>query len=66
MRDIFKMSYKIDKYKKEIRLFGEKFIENNKDKCIIIYKGEISFIKEFIFKKDIDLKKEKKNRDNFN
>ena len=60
MRDIFKMSYKINKYKKEIRLFGEKFIENNKDKCIIIYKGEISFIKEFIFKKDIDLKKQKK------
>ena len=41
------MKYKIDKDKK-IRIFGDLFVENNKDKCKIIYKGKEEEIKSYI------------------
>ena len=41
------MKYKIDKDKK-IRIFGDLFVENNKDKFKIIYKGKEEEIKSYI------------------
>ena len=32
--------YNIDKNKKEIRLFGEDFVKNNKDNCCILIDGQ--------------------------
>ena len=32
--------YKIDKNKDEIRIFGEYFVENNKDNCILLINGQ--------------------------
>ena len=45
--DEIKMKYKIDKDKK-IRIFGDLFVENNKDKFKIIYKGKEEEIKSYI------------------
>ena len=33
-------TFKINKDKPEIRIFGEKFVENNKNHCKIIYNGK--------------------------
>ena len=30
-------TYKIDKENKNLRIFGDKFVENNKDMCKIVY-----------------------------
>ena len=38
--------YKINKNEKEIKIFDSKFIENNKNKCKIIYEGKEYEIKE--------------------
>ena len=50
-----------DRYKDEeeddrIRLFGKKFIERNKDKCLIIYNNEIYPLQEYFLIKDIESK----------
>ena len=51
----YRKFYKYDKEKK-IRLFGEKFVENNKKYCKIIYKGEKELCTHFYIN-DIELKK---------
>ena len=38
---------------KKIRIFGEDFVENNKDKCIIIYKDNILPLRESFLTEDI-------------
>ena len=53
------ISYKIDKDEKEIRIFGKTFVENNKNKCIIIYNDIIFPLQEF-FSVDNIKKEEKK------
>ena len=50
-----------DRYEDEeeddrIRLFGKKFIERNKDKCLIIYNNEIYPLQEYFLIKDIESK----------
>ena len=50
-----------DRYEDEeeddrIRLFGKKFIERNKDKCLIIYNDEIYPLQEYFLIKDIESK----------
>ena len=37
---------------KKIKIFGKKFVENNQDKCIIIYKGRIFPLQEYFTLKD--------------
>ena len=44
-----------------IRLFGDKFIENNKNKCKMIMKGKKQKLKDLYFCKKIN-KKQKKNK----
>ena len=41
------MNYKI-KDNDKIKLFGEKFVENNKDKCFLLINNSISELSEFI------------------
>ena len=57
-----KKEEEIDRYEDEeeddrIRLFGKKFIEDNKDKCLIIYNDEIYPLQEYFLIKDIESKK---------
>ena len=40
-QDLSKMVYDIGENATSIQIFGEKFVENNKNKCIIIYKNQI-------------------------
>ena len=37
----------IEKNEKKVRIFGEYFVKNNKDKCHIEYNGKISELKEY-------------------
>ena len=41
----------------EINLFGYEFVKNNKDKCLIIYNGEIFPLQPFFFLQDIEQNK---------
>ena len=60
----YKMIYKIrdffDDLIKNIKIFGEDFVENNYSKCFIIYKGIIFPLKEYFSSKYIDIEKDKK------
>ena len=44
---------------KRIKIFGDDFVENNKDKCIIIYKNRPFSLREYFLTKDIDKNDEK-------
>ena len=44
---------------KVIKIFGNNFVENNKDKCIIIYKNRAFSLREYFSTKDIDKNDEK-------
>ena len=60
-KDIFsivKIKYHIDPTEKKVRIFGEKFVENNKDKCYMIYKGQKSEITEYFLTKNLKEKTE--------
>ena len=46
--NIFKMEYGIDETKNEIKIFGTKFVNSNKDKCFIIYKNAILPLQEHL------------------
>ena len=48
--NIFKMEYKINKEDNMIKIFGKTFVQNNKNKCLIIYRNNILPLKEFIQK----------------
>ena len=52
--ELSKISYKIDKKVEKIKIFGETFVKNNKDKCIIIYKNNIFPLSEYFPIKLID------------
>ena len=56
-QDLSKMIYDIGKNANSIQIFGEQFVENNKNKCVIIYKNHILplqkyFPPNFISKED--------------
>ena len=46
--NIFKMEYKINQKDNRIKIFGETFVEENRDKCVIIYKNNIYPLKGYI------------------
>ena len=48
--NIFKMEYKISQNEDMIKIFGETFVQNNKDKCLIIYRNNILPLKEYLQK----------------
>ena len=48
-----KMVYKIDKSKNKTKIFGEKFVKNNKHKCAILYKDKIFKLQEYLKLKNI-------------
>ena len=50
----YKINYKPNNGNEKLRIFGEKFVEHNKDKCKIIYKNKEYDLSEFI--NDIDKK----------
>ena len=60
----YKMKYKIrdffDDSIKNIKIFGEDFVENNYSKSFIIYKDVIFPLKEYFSSKYIDIEKDKK------
>ena len=45
--ELSKTPYKTDKKVEKIKIFGETFVKNNKDKCIIIYKNNIFPLSEY-------------------
>ena len=54
-QEMSKMVYKFDVSEiKEIKIFGKKFVEKNKDKCFIMYKDKVFHLQETILKKDIE------------
>ena len=58
--------YKIDK--KMLKIFGSKFVKNNKDKCKIIFDGKETELKEYIYIKNNifkNLKKDKKKENSY-
>ena len=54
-----KMIYRINKKEKRIKIFGKNFVNNNSDKCIILYKNKIFSLKEHFPTIDIDKKDDK-------
>ena len=57
--NLFKMKYKINPGKREIKIFGEKFVENNTFNCIILYKNEKLILSKALSIKNIkNLKKD--------
>ena len=46
--NVVKMKYKIEEKTKNIRIFGKKFVNNNKKICMIILNNKIIEIKEFL------------------
>ena len=56
---IFKMVYKLEQNQSEIKIFGEKFINNNKNNCIISYKNKYLPLQKFIRIEDKDKNEEK-------
>ena len=58
--NIQKLIYKINLNKNKIRIFNNKFVNNNKNKCNLIYKNRIFPLKEYFSIEDIE--KEKTNK----
>ena len=58
--EIKKMIYKISDEDK-IKIFGEKFVGNNGNKCLILYKDKIFPLQSYFLIKDID-KEDKDNK----
>ena len=46
--NIFKMEYKINEGENIIKIFGKIFVQNNIDKCIMVYRNKILPLQEFI------------------
>ena len=44
---MYKMIYKMFKYGEKIKIFGQNFVKNNKNKCLIIFEDKIFSLKEF-------------------
>ena len=53
--NIIKAIYKYNKKNDIIKIFGEKFVNNNKQKCKIIIKNKQYNIKHIILKKNINI-----------
>jgi len=53
--NIITIKYKIDSLNEKCKLFGEKFVENNKDKCYIIYNKKKIEIKEEFLLEDLNI-----------
>ena len=49
----FKMIYKIKANNDKIRIFGKIFVNNNKEKCLILYNDKIFPLKEYFVNEDI-------------
>ena len=47
----YSMIYRKEDNKDKIRIFGEHFVKNNKNKCKIIYKNKVYPLKEFLIDK---------------
>ena len=60
LHEMSKITYKINRNKNNIKIFGKNFVEKNKNKCIIIYNDIIFPLKEFFLIKDIQSTTEKK------
>lgn len=58
--NVQKLIYKINLNKNKIRIFNNKFVNNNKNKCNLIYKNRIFPLKEYFSIEDIE--KEKTNK----
>ena len=54
--NVVKMKYKIEENTKNIRIFGKKFVNNNKKICMIILNNKIFEIEEFLIIIDSYLK----------
>ena len=50
---VITMIYKIEKGDDKIKIFGENFVKNNKDKCSMIYEGQNLDISEYFEIKDL-------------
>ena len=51
-----RMIYEINENSEEIRIFGDKFVENNKNICKLLINGKIEKLKTFISREDINHK----------
>ena len=52
--EISEMVYKIKPGRNKIQIFGKKFVENNRDKCFILYKDKIRYLETYFQVKDIN------------
>ena len=62
---MYKMVYKVFNYGEKIKIFGQNFVKNNKNKCLIIFEDKIYSLKEYFlvnieFKNDLNKKIELK------
>ena len=46
--------YEINENSEEIRIFGDKFVENNKNICKLLINGKIEKLKTFINREEIN------------
>ena len=51
-----KMVYKIETNEENLRIFGNEFVQNNKDKCIILLNNKLIPLQSHLLIKDIDEK----------
>ena len=58
--EMSKMIYKIVPKEKKIKIFGENFVDKNKDKCKIIYNNNIFPLKEYFSIEELEKKSENK------
>ena len=54
--NIITIKYKIEKNTNEIKIFGKDFVNNNKDKCHIIYNDEDNILQEYFLIKNFNKK----------
>ena len=52
-----KIIYKLKTYQQELRIFGNKFVQNNKNKCKLLLNNKLQPLKGLLKREDIKNKK---------
>ena len=52
--ELYRMKYLVNANEHRIKIFGSMFVENNKLKCMIIYKNNLFPLQEYFSKNDIE------------
>ena len=59
LHELSKISYKIDGENNKIKIFGKKFVNKYKGKCIIIYRDKIYELMKYFSMEEVEMNKRK-------